>query len=131
MDSLNHSHVQSGVNLTPGYATRLGEVLTADTFKPIATKVAIRVKKVTQTSGGIMLPEGTAQERWESCEATVVAVGPDVKQVKVGDRILTNPSTVVDKVRFMRDELLLVDEVWIAGVLTLPSESAEPAQSEE
>jgi co-chaperonin GroES (HSP10) len=126
MDSLNHSHVQSGVNLTPGYATRLGEVLTADTFKPIATKVAIRVKKVTQTSGGIMLPEGTAQERWESCEATVVAVGPDVKQVKVGDRILTNPSTVVDKVRFMRDELL-----WIAGVLTLPSESAEPAQSEE
>jgi co-chaperonin GroES (HSP10) len=131
MDSLNHTHVQSGVDLSPGYATRLGQVLTADTFKPVASKVAIRVKKITQTSGGVMLPEGSAQERWESCEATVVAVGPECKQVKVGDRILTNPSTVVDKVRFMRDELLLVDEVWIAGILTLPSESGEPAQSEE
>jgi co-chaperonin GroES (HSP10) len=131
MDSLNHTHVQGGVDLSPGYATRLGQVLTADTFKPIASKVAIRVKKVTQTSGGVMLPEGSAQERWESCEATVVAVGPECKQVKVGDRILTNPSTVGDKVRFMRDELLLVDEVWIAGILTLPSESAEPAQTKE
>jgi co-chaperonin GroES (HSP10) len=131
MDSLNHTHVQSGVDLSPGYATRLGQVLTVDTFRPIASKVAIRVKKVTQTSGGVMLPEGSAQERWESCEATVVAVGPECKQVKVGDRILTNPSTVGDKVRFMRDELLLVDEVWIAGILTLPSESAEPAQTKE
>lgn len=55
-------------------------------IKPLADRVvAVREVAATQTASGIYLPE-TAKEK--PTLANVVATGTDVKEVKVGDRIV-------------------------------------------
>ena len=55
-------------------------------IKPLADRVvAVRQEAKTQTAGGIYLPD-TAKEK--PVFALVEAVGPDVKNVKEGDRII-------------------------------------------
>ena len=55
-------------------------------IKPLADRVVVvREEAKTKTASGIYLPE-TAKEKAALCE--VKAVGPDVKSVKVGDRIV-------------------------------------------
>ena len=55
-------------------------------IKPLADRVvAVREEAKTQTTSGIYLPE-TAKEA--PITAKVTAVGPEVKQVKVGDQIV-------------------------------------------
>lgn len=53
---------------------------------PLADRVVVvREEAKTKTASGIYLPEA-AKEKTAVCE--VKAVGPDVKHVKVGDRIV-------------------------------------------
>lgn len=55
-------------------------------IKPLADRVvAVREVAATQTASGIYLPE-TAKEK--PILANVVATGADVKEVKVGDKIV-------------------------------------------
>lgn len=55
-------------------------------IKPLADRVvAVREVAATQTASGIYLPE-TAKEK--PTLARVVATGTDVKEVKVGDKIV-------------------------------------------
>jgi chaperonin GroES len=55
-------------------------------IKPLADRVvAVREVAATQTASGIYLPE-TAKEK--PTLANVVATGADVKEVKVGDKIV-------------------------------------------
>jgi chaperonin GroES len=55
-------------------------------IKPLADRVvAVREVAATQTASGIYLPE-TAKEK--PTLANVVATGADVKELKVGDRIV-------------------------------------------
>jgi len=55
------------------------------TFKPLGKNILCdEDKKENKTQGGLILTEGTG----ESPTATVIAVGPDVKYVKVGDTII-------------------------------------------
>ena len=55
-------------------------------IKPLADRVvAVREKAQTKTASGLYLPE-TSKEK--PVVASVVAVGPDVKTIKVGDKIL-------------------------------------------
>lgn len=55
-------------------------------IKPLADRVvAVREVAATQTASGIYLPE-TAKEK--PTLANVIATGTDVKEVKVGDRIV-------------------------------------------
>lgn len=55
-------------------------------IKPLADRVvAIRAKAESQTASGLYLPE-TSKEK--PVLAEVVAVGPDVKQLKVGSKII-------------------------------------------
>lgn len=55
-------------------------------IKPLADRVvAVREAAKTQTASGIYLPD-TAKEKAVVCE--VKAVGPAVKSVKVGDKIV-------------------------------------------
>jgi chaperonin GroES len=59
---------------------------TSVSIKPLADRVVVvREEAKTKTASGIYLPE-SAKEKTALCE--VVAVGPDVKAVKVGDRIV-------------------------------------------
>ena len=55
-------------------------------IKPLADRVvAIREEAATKTASGIYLPD-TAKEK--PVVAKIVAIGPDVKQVKIGDKIV-------------------------------------------
>ena len=53
---------------------------------PLADRVvAVREKAATKTASGLYLPD-TAKEK--PVFATVKAIGPDVKQLKIGDKIV-------------------------------------------
>jgi chaperonin GroES len=55
-------------------------------IKPLADRVvAVRVEAKAQTASGLYLPE-TSKEK--PVVASVVAVGPDVKHLKVGNKII-------------------------------------------
>lgn len=55
------------------------------TIKPLGERILVKIEKAEEkTAGGLFIPQ-TSQEKTQF--ATVQAVG-DVKQVKVGDRIL-------------------------------------------
>ncbi len=55
-------------------------------IKPLADRVvAVREKAAMTTASGLYLPD-TAKEK--PVFATVKAIGPDVKQLKVGDKIV-------------------------------------------
>mgnify|MGYP001564187919 CR=1 FL=1 len=60
-------------------------------IKPLADRVvAVRAEVATKTASGILIPE-SAQEKTPVFH--VKAVGPDVKAVKPGDKILYNGFT--------------------------------------
>lgn len=55
-------------------------------IKPLADRVvAVREQAHTKTASGIYLPESSKEK---PVMATVVAVGPDAKTLKVGDKIV-------------------------------------------
>jgi chaperonin GroES len=55
-------------------------------IKPLADRVvAVREKAATKTASGLYLPDGAKEK---PVFAIVKATGPDVKQLKVGDKII-------------------------------------------
>jgi chaperonin GroES len=76
-------------------------------IKPLADYVVAQSEAAeTKTASGILLPEA-AKEKPKT--AKVVAVGPDAKQVKVGDRILYKSYSTTD-VKVGSEEYMLVKE---------------------
>jgi chaperonin GroES len=68
--------------------------------------VAVGEEAATKTASGLYLPD-QAQEKPKT--AKVVAVGPDAKQVKVGDRIVYKSYSPTE-VKVGGDEYILVKE---------------------
>lgn len=57
-------------------------------IKPLGDRVvAVREEVKTKTASGIYLPESSAEK---TAVFEVIATGPEVKDVKVGDRIIYN-----------------------------------------
>lgn len=57
-------------------------------IRPLKDNIIVeRIKKEEVTSGGIVLPGG---DREEADKALVVAVGPEVEGINVGDELLIN-----------------------------------------
>jgi len=60
-------------------------------IKPIKSRIVVSmIEKETVTAGGIIL---TKADREEANRAKVLAIGPDVEYVKVGDTILPDWNT--------------------------------------
>jgi len=60
-------------------------------LRPLSTKIVIElIEKDTVSAGGIILTKADASE---ASRATVLAIGPDVVDVQVGDIILPNWKT--------------------------------------
>ncbi len=79
-------------------------------IKPLADRVvATREEAKTQTASGIYLPD-SAKEK--PATATVVAIGPDVKQIKVGDNIVYKEYAVTE----IDDYLIVKEEDVLATV---------------
>lgn len=76
-------------------------------IQPLADYVvAVGEEAESKTASGLYLPDN-AKEKPKT--AKVVAVGPDAKQVKVGDRIIMKAYTETT-VKVGRDEYMLVKE---------------------
>ncbi len=76
-------------------------------IQPLADYVVAQAEEAaTKTASGIYLPE-SAKEKPKT--AKVVAVGKEVKQVKLGDRILYKSYSTTE-VKLDKDEYILVKE---------------------
>ncbi len=84
-------------------------------FIPIDDLVALHVHRVDATEQGVILPD-IAQGMWSTPTATVIAIGPNVKQVKEGDVVLVNPSTPVSQIKFGREDYAVIHEKHIIGI---------------
>jgi len=76
-------------------------------IKPLAARVvAVREQAQTKTASGIYLPD-TAKEK--PVVATVEAVGPDVKHVKKGDKIVYKEYSTTE-LKINGTEYLIINE---------------------
>lgn len=83
-------------------------------IKPLADRVvAVREEAQTKTASGIYLPD-TAKEK--PVIATVKAVGPDVKNLKINDRIVYKEYTTTDLKIDGKDYLIVREEDVLATV---------------
>ncbi len=81
----------------------------SSTIKPLADRVvAAKEEAKAQTASGIYLPD-TAKEK--PAYAIVEAVGPDVKNIKVGDKILyDNGFDKSSELKYGNKEYIIVRE---------------------
>ncbi|MDB5182075.1 MAG: hypothetical protein JWP13_838 [Candidatus Saccharibacteria bacterium] len=76
-------------------------------IQPLADYVVAQAEEAeSKTASGLYLPDN-AKEKPKT--AKVVAVGPEAKQVKVGDRIIYKSYSTTD-VKVGKDEYMLVKE---------------------
>jgi chaperonin GroES len=76
-------------------------------IKPLADRVvAVREKTAEKTASGIYLPDSSKQK---STTAAIVAVGPDVQQVKIGDKVVYKDYTATE-LKIDGTEYLIVKE---------------------
>lgn len=86
-------------------------------FTPFGDKVAIQVTKPSETTdAGLILPE-ISQERFTTPIALVIAVGPECKQVREGQFVLVPNSMIVQKVCYDKDDLMVMSEKDVIGVI--------------
>lgn len=62
------------------------------TFTPMGDFVAVETYIFSKTEKGLILPSGV-EDPFRCCTSRVVAVGPECKQVKEGDIVLSTPGT--------------------------------------
>lgn len=85
-------------------------------FEPLRDNLAVRVIKVVETAGGVVLTEGDA---FRSPRALVLAAGPDCKQVKVGDVVHFPPpphTAMAHPLTRNTGGFLVIDEKSVLGI---------------
>lgn len=83
-------------------------------IKPLADRVvAVREEAKTQTRAGLYLPENAKEK---PVIAKIVAIGPDVKNLKVGDKIVYKEYSTTD-LKIGGDEYLIVKEEDVLATL--------------
>ena len=82
-------------------------------IEPLGTRVVCEVRVMPErTASGLYIPT-TVREEHHAAEADVLAVGPDVKGLAVGDHIIFNEFTGAEveldgqRVKIMREEDVL------------------------
>lgn len=82
---------------------------------PMMSMVALRVVKVTESTGGLTLPE-SAQVNYQTPQCEVLAVGPQVMFCKVGDMVRIPGETIASKL-FIRDAtFVMIREDQVFGI---------------
>jgi chaperonin GroES len=85
-------------------------------FAPLGDRVLLKVQEVeTQTASGIYIPDNASQEK--PTQAEVIAVGPDVEHVKVGDNVVYTKFARSASVTLDDQEYLVMEVAEILGVL--------------
>jgi co-chaperonin GroES (HSP10) len=86
-------------------------------FTPTFDRVVIKAHKVTETKGGLTIPDSAKSDSYRTPTATVVCVGPDCKMVKRGHVVLVAGTTQGIKVYYDDDQLMAVYEKDIIAIL--------------
>ena len=82
-------------------------------IKPLADRVVAKKEEaLTQTASGILLGEAKEKPNY----ATVESIGPDVKNVKAGDRILFREYSATE-VKVEQENYLIIKEEDILATL--------------
>lgn len=77
-------------------------------IQPMADYIVVQAEEAqTKTASGLYIP-GNAQEKPKT--AKVVAVGKDVKEVKVGERVIYKNEYEATTVKVGKEEYVLVDK---------------------
>ena len=83
-------------------------------IKPLAARVvAVREEAKTQTASGLYIPESAKET---PATVVVVATGPDVKHIKVGDRIVYKDYTPTN-LKIDGTEYLIINEEDVLATL--------------
>jgi len=85
-------------------------------FKPLGDRVLVKVQEAqTQTASGIYIPDNASKEK--PTQAEVMAIGPDVEHVKVGDKVVYTKFARSASVTLDGQEYLVMEVAEILGVL--------------
>lgn len=79
------------------------------TLDPIGDLVIVKEIKANETRSGVILPD-TVIQRTTNPTGTVLFIGPDVKQIKVGDTVVGRIGAPNNTIAFGRDELYVIHE---------------------
>lgn len=97
-------------------------------FVPIGSRVVLKAHRARQAHAGLVLPEDTLVF---SPVATVIAVGPDCKQVKEGDVVAIDPGTALNLLHLPTNEtekhlFCVCEEAKILAILDPSCYAAQP-----
>jgi len=85
-------------------------------FKPLADRVLVKeVEAETKTASGIYIPDNASKEK--PTHATIVAIGPDVKHVEVGDKVVYGKYAKSAAVTVENEEYLVMEVAEILGIM--------------
>ena len=85
-------------------------------FNPLGDRVLVKVQELqTKTASGIYIPDNASQEK--PTQAEVIAIGNDVKDVKVGDNIVYTKFARTATVTFDNQDYLVMEVAEILGIL--------------
>lgn len=83
-------------------------------IRPLMDRViAVREEAQTKTASGLFLPENTKEK---SVIAKVLAIGPEIKELKVGDRIVYKEYTTTD-LKIDGTEYLIIKEEDVLAIV--------------
>ena len=107
--------------MTPGWHSAILSVIMSDskektaTIRPLAKLVLARIDEAPDTTpSGLYLPKDAASEDQKT--ATVTAVGPEVKEIKAGDRIIYEEYSGT-KVKYLEEAYILVPSDKILAII--------------
>ena len=84
-------------------------------IRPLGSNLVFRITEATQTPSGLHLVKLRNYDDW--VRGKVEAIGPEVREVRVGDDVLVARSNVFD-VRREGDHVVVVKEAEVMGVLS-------------
>lgn len=115
MVSRNRNYNKQGRETMGKLITGQPEERAKKTFTPLTNWIAVQPIKADTTEGGLSLL-GSAKEAYRTPTAWVIAVGPDCKVVKVGDKVLASSETGAMKVKHKDQEVLMIREDQLLGI---------------
>ena len=86
-------------------------------FTPLGDRVLVKVQEPeTKTASGIIIPDNASKE--QPTQATVVAIGPNVKHIAVDDTVIYAKFARTSPVEIDSTEYLVMEISEILGVLS-------------
>jgi len=85
-------------------------------FQPLGDRLLVKVEEpVTKTASGIIIPDNASKEK--PTQAEVIAIGEDVKHVKIGDKVVFGQYARTAAVTLNNEDYLVMEVAEILGIM--------------